>query len=215
MVSTGSRKIMCWTHAVHAVSFLRNLGVIMDFTMDMHSQIQSVKCAMFHHLRTISNIRRFLVRDTCVKAVLSSVMSRVDYCNCLLVGQSAAALRGLQLAQKYAARLVMGLPRCDHVNSSIGGATLAANSPASLLQTDVPPSQDPVHRWRTSLHELLGQPTPGRALRSATAAMRLTVPRTQTARIVWLEQTAASRVSSCSLGCAASSPPSLFDTPDF
>ena len=104
---------------VHAVSSLRNLGVIMDSTMDMHSQIQSVKCAMFHHLRTISNIRRFLHRDTCVKAVLSLVMSRVDYCNSLLVGQSAAALRGLQLAQNYAARLVMGVRRRDHVTPTL------------------------------------------------------------------------------------------------
>ena len=80
--------------SVHAASSLGNLGVIMDSTMDMHGQIQSVKCAMFHHLRTISNIRRFLDRDTCVKAVLSLVMSRVDYCNSLLVGQSAAVYSG-------------------------------------------------------------------------------------------------------------------------
>ena len=80
---------------VHAVSSLRNLGVIMNSTMDMHGQIQSVKCAMFHHLRTISNIRRYLDRDTCVKAVLSLVMSRVGYCNSLLVGRSASAPRGL------------------------------------------------------------------------------------------------------------------------
>ena len=64
---------------VHAVFSLRNLGVIMDSTMDMHGQIQSVKCAVFHHLRTIRNIRRYLDRNTGVKAVLSSVMSRVDY----------------------------------------------------------------------------------------------------------------------------------------
>jgi len=105
--------------SVHAVSSLRNLGVTMDSTMSMHAQIQSVKNIMFHHLRTISSIRRFLDKDTCVKAVLSLVMSRVDYCNSLLVGQSVAALRGLQLAQNYAARLVMGLRRRDHVTPAL------------------------------------------------------------------------------------------------
>ena len=108
--------------SVHAVSSLRNLGVIMDSTMDMHGQIRSIKCTMFCHLRTISSIRRFLDRDTCAKAVLFLVMSRVDYCNSLLVGQSAAALRELQLIQNYGAGLVMGLrwrdPAC---HSSIGG----------------------------------------------------------------------------------------------
>ena len=79
--------------SVHAVSSLHNLGVIMDSTMDMYGQIQSVKCTMFYHLHNISNIRRFLDRDTCARAVLSLVMSRVDYCNSLLVGQCAVALR--------------------------------------------------------------------------------------------------------------------------
>ena len=146
----------CWWHQRYAVSSLHNLGVIMDSTIDMHSQIQSVKCAMFHHLRTISNIRRFLDRDTCVKAVMSLVVSRVDYCNSFLVGQSA--LQVLQLAQNYAARLMMGLRRCDHVTSVLGGAALATDPPVSLLQTGVLPLQDPVHRRCTSLHELHGQP---------------------------------------------------------
>ena len=75
-------------------SSLRNPGIIMDSTMDMHGQILSVKCAMSYHLRTISNIRSFLDRDTCAKPVLSLVISRVNYCNSLLVGQSAAALPG-------------------------------------------------------------------------------------------------------------------------
>ena len=83
--------------SVRAQSSVRNLGVIMDSTMDMHDQIQGVKCAMFYYLRTISNIRRFLDRHTCDKAVLSMVMSRVDYCNSLLVDESAVALRGLDL----------------------------------------------------------------------------------------------------------------------
>ena len=105
--------------SVHAVPSLHNLGVIVDSTTDMHGQIQSVKCAMFYYLRTISNIRRFLDRDTCTKALLFLVMSRVDYCNSLLVGQSAAALWGLQLAQNYATHLVMGLRQHDLVTPAL------------------------------------------------------------------------------------------------
>ena len=143
---------------VHAVSSLRNLGVIMDSTMDMHGQIQSVKCAMFHHLRTISNIRRYLDRDTCVKAVLSLVMCRVDYCNSLLVGQSAAAPRGLPAGPELRRPPGDGSAPTWPCHSSTASAALAADPPTSLLQTDVPPSQDPVHLWLTSLHELHGQP---------------------------------------------------------
>ena len=169
---------------LHAVSSHRNLGVVMDSTMDMHGQIQSVKCAMFHHLRTVGNIRRLLDRDTCVNAVLSLVMSRVDYGDSLLVGQSAAALRGPQQAQNYAALLVMCLRQCDHVTPALQTLHwLPIHAPASLLQTDVPPSQNPIHQWCTSVHDVHGQPicTPGGAPGSASATMRLAVPRTRLA----------------------------------
>ena len=167
---------------VHAVSSLRNLGVIMDSTMDMHGQIQSVKCAMFHHLRTISNIRRYLDRNTCVKAVLSLVMSRVDYCNSLLVGQSAAALRGLQLAQNYAPRLVMGLRRRDHVTPALQALhwlpihQRVCYKLMCLLHKTLYTDDAPVY-----MSSMVSQYTPGRALRSASATMRLAVPRTRLA----------------------------------
>ena len=63
--------------------------------------------------------RGCLNRDICAKAVLSLVISRVDYYNSLLVGESAAALREVQLHQNYAARLVMGLHWRDHVTPAL------------------------------------------------------------------------------------------------
>ena len=197
---------------VQAVSSLCYLGFVMDSTMDMHGQIQSVKCTMFHHLWTISNIRHFLDRDTCVKAVLSLVMSRVDYCNSLLVGQSAATLHGLQLAQNYAACLVMGLRQCDHV------------TPALQVLHWLPIHQRVCYKLMCLLHKtlytddtpvymssMISQYMLGRALRSANATMRLAVLRTCLARA----DRCFSGVGSCSLEWAASSPPSLFDTQDF
>ena len=82
---------------------LRNLGSIMDSTMNMDAHVQSLKCAMYFHLRAIKKIRYFLDRVTCISAVISLVMSRLDYCNVLLISKSVAALRGLQVAQNYAA----------------------------------------------------------------------------------------------------------------
>ena len=58
-------------------------------------------------------------RDTSIKAVLSLVMSRLDYTNALLAGQSQAALRGLQTVQNYAVRVVVGLGPRDHVVSAL------------------------------------------------------------------------------------------------
>ena len=98
---------------------LRNLGSIMDSTMSMDAHIQSVKCAMYFHLQAIKKIRHFLDRETCIRAVISLVMSRLDYCNVLLIGKSAAALHGLQVAQNYAARVITGLGIRDHITAAL------------------------------------------------------------------------------------------------
>ena len=97
-------------------------------------------------------------------------MSRVDCCITLLVGQSAAALRGLQLAQNYTARLAMGLRRCDHV------------TPALEALYWLPIHQGVSYKLMCLLYETLytddaavymssmvSQYTPGRALGSASA----------------------------------------------
>ena len=107
------------------------------------------------------------------KAVLSLVMSRVDYCNSLLVGQSAAALRGLQLAQNYAARLVIGLRRRDHVTPALQALhwlpihQRVCYKLMCLLHKTLYTDDAPVY-----MSSMVSQYTPGRALRSASATMR-------------------------------------------
>jgi hypothetical protein len=101
--------------SVSAAQSLRNLGSIMDSTMSMQGHMNNIKKSMYCHIRSISNIRRFLDHDTCVKAVLALVISRLDYVNALLAGQSKCALHGLQVAQNNAARLITQTPRSSHI----------------------------------------------------------------------------------------------------
>ena len=66
-----------------------NLGVVMDATMTMQGQTRNVKRSMFFfHLQGIGKIRRILDHDTCIMAVLTLVVSSLDYVNSLLAGQS-------------------------------------------------------------------------------------------------------------------------------
>ncbi len=166
--------------SVSASSALRNLGVTMDCTMTMKSQIQSVKCSMYNHLRSISKIRPFLDRSTCIKAVVSLVLSRLDYCNSLLVGQSTAALHDLQVAQNYAARVITGLNRGDHITATLEALHwLPVHQRVKhkllcllhkSLNSDVTPAYMPA---------LVSRYVGGRTLRSSTDTTRLTVPRTR------------------------------------
>ena len=102
----------------------------------------------------------------------------VDYCNSLLVGQSAAALWELQLAQNYAAPLVMGLRQSDHVTPAFEGLhwlpihQWVCYKLMCLLYRTLYTNDAPVYN-----NFMVSHYTPGRALHSASATMCLAVPR--------------------------------------
>ncbi|XP_029580532.1 uncharacterized protein LOC115169183 [Salmo trutta] len=64
------------------------------------------------------NIRRVqpcLTQEAAQVLIQALVLSRLDYCNSLLAGLPACAIKPLQLIQNAAARLVFNLPKFSHV----------------------------------------------------------------------------------------------------
>ena len=56
---------------------------------------------------------RFLTEDATKTLVTSYILSRLDYCNCLLTGTPNSVIQPLQKIQNFAARLVLLAP-CHH-----------------------------------------------------------------------------------------------------
>ena len=56
----------------------------------------------------------FLVKDAAKTLVISYILSRLDYCNCLLMGTPNSIIHPLQKIQNFAARLVLLAPRHHH-----------------------------------------------------------------------------------------------------
>ena len=82
--------------------------------MSMSSHISSISRSLNYHLRNIGRIRSYIDNDTCHHAVRSLVISRIDYCNSLLYGQSAKNTQKLQKIQNRAAKLVFKANRREH-----------------------------------------------------------------------------------------------------
>ena len=61
-----------------------------------------------------SLIRRFLTEDAAKTLVTSCILSRLDYCNCFLMGTPNSVIQPLQKIQNFAARLVLLAPRTHH-----------------------------------------------------------------------------------------------------
>ena len=93
----------------------RNLGVYFDCTFSMEHHVKQLCKSLFFELRKISHMRAFLNEASLQKLITSFVLSRMDYCNSLLVNLPNDTITKLQRIQNHAARLVLKKTKRDHV----------------------------------------------------------------------------------------------------
>ena len=79
------------------------------------AHFQQLCKSLFFELRKISHMRAFLNEASLQKLVTSFVLSRMDYCNSLLVNLPNDTITKLQRIQNHAARLVLKKAKRDHV----------------------------------------------------------------------------------------------------
>ena len=101
------------SHNIPFSDSARNLGFILDSKLSMKKHMKICQTAYFE-LKRISSIRRFLTEDATKILVTSYILSRLDYCNCLLMGTPNFVIEPLQKIQNFAARLVLLAPRHHH-----------------------------------------------------------------------------------------------------
>jgi aerobic-type carbon monoxide dehydrogenase small subunit (CoxS/CutS family) len=103
------------SHIIEPTSMARNIGVIMDSHMSMESHVSSICKAAYFHIRNISRLKKYLDKDSLETIIHAFISSKLDYCNSLLCGISAAQLSRLQRIQNVAARILTGTPKSDHI----------------------------------------------------------------------------------------------------
>ena len=69
----------------------RNLGFILDSNLHEEARHKICQTAYFE-LKRFSSIRRFLTEDAVKTLVTSCILSRLDYCNSLLMGTSNSVI---------------------------------------------------------------------------------------------------------------------------
>ena len=103
---------------IQPLTVVRDLGVHSDSQLSMKQHVAKV-AASCHYLRRLRQIRRCVGKEVTIRLVLALVISRLDYCNSLLVGLPQSTLAPLQRVQNAAARLVFELGARDHVTASL------------------------------------------------------------------------------------------------
>ena len=100
-------------------SKVKSLGVTLDSTLSMKQQINTVCRACYFHIRQTYKIRKFLSQGSVVKLVSCFVLSGLDDCNSLLADLPTESANKLQNGQNCAARLVLGLTKCEHITPAL------------------------------------------------------------------------------------------------
>ena len=67
---------------------MKNLGVMLDSDFSMQAQVDNLCRNLNVHLKKIATIRDYLTEEVAKKLVTTFILSRLDYCNSLLVGIS-------------------------------------------------------------------------------------------------------------------------------
>ena len=100
---------------VKPVETVRDLGVTLDCQLNMRAHISKIVSACYYHLRRIQQLRHCLDKDDRQRLVSALVLSRIDYCNVVLVELPATSLAPLQRVINPAARFVANLRPCSHI----------------------------------------------------------------------------------------------------
>ena len=91
----------------------------MDMFCKNNWHINHLSSSLFQQLRNNWNIRAKLDFDTAKIVVQALILSKLDYCNSLLVGTPECHLPHLQCVQNMTCRVVCNLRKFDHVSPSM------------------------------------------------------------------------------------------------
>ena len=81
----------------------------------MNAHVSNVARTCYFELRRLASIRRFLTSTATATLVSAFVLPRIDYCNSLLFCSTHDVTSHLQQMLKYAARVIMRLPRSSNI----------------------------------------------------------------------------------------------------
>ena len=85
---------------------LKSLGVKMDSLLSMESHINYIARSTYFQIKRISKVRQFLDTDSTKSLVQNSIISRLDYCNSLLINLPKRLLQKLQKVMNHSARII-------------------------------------------------------------------------------------------------------------
>ena len=85
----------------------------------MNAHVSNIVRTCYFELRRLASIRRFLTSTVTATLVSAFVLSRINYCDSLMLGSTHDVTSHLQRMQNYAARVILRLPKSSSMTTHL------------------------------------------------------------------------------------------------
>ena len=96
-------------------NYVKNWDFTLDCRLTMNAHVSNIARTCYFELRRLASIRIFQKSTVTATLVSAFVLSRIDYCSSLLLGSTHDMISNLQRIQKYAARVILRLPKSSNI----------------------------------------------------------------------------------------------------
>ena len=96
---------------------MKNLGIFLDAELKHTTHINKLTSSSFNTLHTISRVRCHLDQETTKILVQALILSKLDYCNSLLLGTPKYNIAKLRRIQNMSCRMIHQLPKYSTINT--------------------------------------------------------------------------------------------------
>ena len=114
----GSSINLNGTEIKHSSS-VQNLGYLMDSKLKNDAHINKVCSTCFLYLQNIIKVRHLMDKKTAQVVVQTLVLSRIDYCNALMMGLAEYQINKLQRIQNMACRVICSVRKYESISNHL------------------------------------------------------------------------------------------------
>ena len=115
LTKVKTKEICVGNTLVEIVEYVRNLGYYMDKELKSKIHINKIVSSCTYILRNIARVRHHLTHDATKTLVQALVLSKMDYCNSLILGAPNYLIQKFQRVQNMACRIIIQSKKNEHI----------------------------------------------------------------------------------------------------
>ena len=112
-------KIKIGSEVIKPTPSARNLSFHMEAQLKSQTHITKVCGTAYSTLKNIAKVQNLLAPEAAKIIIQGLVISKLDYCNGLLLGVSAHQMKKLQIVQNMCCRIIKNLRKYDHISDAM------------------------------------------------------------------------------------------------